>query len=270
MRFRKWLILAENNGMLPYWYDGEEDPVPQWGQHIPTYHAGLMKMHQRYPGFLDINPHEWYGQEGRQVWHSPDGELGYSLIPHEGKKEISGVYNHGGARRPGHGKYAVRRGFTHGGDLLHAFEGNDKFSLPHFYHRVIGAQPTGYYPFDPALAHPDWKYDEFGTPGLVRLEVPPEAHQDMQKWLRTDHNSSHDEFQDRLRHLKRMAMGSKMENNMHKKKQHKFNTENLSKEEVDRLVQGVDDIYFGGTDPNESVDPVEEPKRKSAKDKKQQ
>ncbi len=28
--------------------------------------------------------------------------------------------------------------------------------------------------------------------------------------------------------------------------QKRFNTERLSKEEIDRLVQGVDDIYFGG------------------------
>lgn len=28
--------------------------------------------------------------------------------------------------------------------------------------------------------------------------------------------------------------------------QKRFNTEKLSKEEIDRLVKGVDDIYFGG------------------------
>ncbi len=28
--------------------------------------------------------------------------------------------------------------------------------------------------------------------------------------------------------------------------QKRFHTERLSKEEIDRLVQGVDDIYFGG------------------------
>jgi hypothetical protein len=51
------------------------------------------------------------------------------------------------------------------------------------------------------------------------------------------------------------------------KKEHRHNTERLSKEEIDRLVQGVDDIYFGGKEQTQSPEqrpiemPKEEPKR---------
>lgn len=247
MRFKRWLLISESKGEVPYWYHwkGEENPIPAWAQDIPTYHQGLTRQDQQYPGFLDLYPHEYYSEPGagRSVWHTPDGELGYSLLPHDGKHEISGVYNLGGKKRAGQGKYAVRRGFTHGGNLLHAFEDDDKFSLPHYYHRIIGAQPTAYYPFDPKQASQRWDYERFGRPGLVRLEIPPEAHQDMDRWLRADHGElSHDEFQDRLRYLKRLALGSAMKEGQDKT----FNTERMSKEEIDRLVQGVDDIYFGG------------------------
>ena len=247
MRFKKWLKESEEAAEVPYWYHwkGEQNPIPQWAQHIPTYHRGLITMDKRYPGFLDVNPPEFYAQPNHHVWHTPDGELAYSLIPHDGKNEISGVYNLGGSKkRPGHAKYAVRRGFIQGGNLLHAFEGDDKFSLPHYYHNAVGAMPSAYYPFDPKLAHKDWNYEKYGTPGLVRLEIPPEAHQDIDRWLRTDHAElSRDEFQDRLNHLKRMALGSKMENSQPIKKKGGISRE------YDRLVSGAEEHFFGDYNP---------------------
>lgn len=253
MKFKNWLSLFENHDDMPYWGKGEENPIPQWAQDVPTYHNGLIKMNKRYPGFLDINNPDFYNEFGknRKVWHTPDGELGYSLLPNDGKTEISGIYNLGGKKRFGHGKHAARRGFAHGGNILHAFEGDkDSFSLPHFYHRAIGVQPTAYYPFDPSLAHKDWNYERFGKPGLVRLETPPES-QDIEKWLNTDHGDlSHDEFQDRLRYLKRMALGSKMKEDSHPDR---HCTERLSKQEIDKLVQNVDNMYFGDDDPDDKI-----------------
>lgn len=40
--------------------------------------------------------------------------------------------------------------------------------------------------------------------------------------------------------------GDEKEADQKRGSQKQFNTERLSKEEIDRLVQGVDDIYFGG------------------------
>lgn len=94
-------------------------------------------MDKEYPGFLDVNPPEFYSHP-KQVHHTPEGDLGYSLVPHDGKIELSGVYNLGGEKRAGQGKYAVRRGLIQGGNLLHAFEGDKDFSLPRYYHHLTG------------------------------------------------------------------------------------------------------------------------------------
>ena len=40
--------------------------------------------------------------------------------------------------------------------------------------------------------------------------------------------------------------GDEKEADQKRGSQKRFNTERLPKEEIDRLVQGVDDIYFGG------------------------
>lgn len=40
--------------------------------------------------------------------------------------------------------------------------------------------------------------------------------------------------------------GDEKNADQNRRPQKRFNTEGLSKEEIERLVQGVDDIYFGG------------------------
>lgn len=242
MSFKNWLIISEETGILDH----------EWGQHLPTYHSGLIRASKKYPGFLNVNPPEFYGQNNRKVWHTTDGELGYSLLPEKDEVEIAGLYNLG-KNRKGHAKYALKRAFSHGGNVLHAFESTDDlFSLPHYYHNVLGAQPTEYFPFDPNLAGEDWDYKRFGNPGLVKLAIPQEASRDPDSWLSKDHEKeSLDQFIERFKHLKRSAIGNKMENKEPKKIKNRHGSQDASKEQIKRLVQAVDDLYFG---------PDEEPK----------
>jgi hypothetical protein len=227
-----------------------------WHQKPHIYHRGLQVTDRKYPGFLTVNPAEWYTQpgSGREVWHTPEGELGYSLLPSPeipNRREIAGLYAFGTHR--GKGKHAARRAFSQGGNFLQAFEGRrGEFSLPIYYHQHVGAQPIGYMPFDRSLAHPQWNYEKFGEPGLVQLEIPPEAHRDVDRWLRMDHTESNQEFRDRLRFLKKKAGVPVNEG-----RKHQHCDEALTDEEMRQMAAATDD-FLADVDPEDwrNIPPV--------------
>lgn len=260
------------------WFEAnDENPILSWLHDIPTYHRGLKKMDDGdYHGFVTVYDPEYYGEEGRnrKVFHDESGDVGFAILPHwqkdeetglytpdpDGKIEIAGVYNHGGQRTRGWGTHAIRHGFRQGGNYLEAFEGDDQFSLPVYYHKHLGAMPVGYFPWNDEYRPPRWNEKRWGKPGLVQLRIPQMAFQDPDMWLQEPHKEkSYKEFAERLAELKRQA-GVKLENknpiNQHgKNRDHK-----LTPDEYDRLVQGVDDIYFGGAAPQPTVPTFESKK----------
>lgn len=244
--FRKWLEANDNT------------PQIQWGNDIDTYHRGLTKANHLRPGFVHVYDPNHYRDKGRSVFHDDRGEVGYSLLPQDhGKIKIAGVYNNGGDRTRGWGAHAVKHAVRQGGDHLEAFEGNEKFSLPIFYHRHLGAMPVGYLPWDDKYAPEGWNYERYGKPGIVQLGIPEHGKEDLDSWLSKQHTQdpkSVREYQDLLRHYKSLA-GIKMEENKkHDPKRHRDHS--CSFEEFNRLADGVDEFYFGsnnGSDPEDKI-----------------
>jgi hypothetical protein len=243
--FRKWLEAADN-------------PQIQWRNDVPTYHRGLVRANQLRPGFVHVYDPSHYGIGGRRVFHDEHGEIGYSLLPQEsplqtpgnqGKIEIAGVYNHGGHRKRGWGVHAIHHAARQGGDYLEAFEGNDKFSLPAYYHRHLGAMPVGYLPWDDQYAPKGWDYEANGRPGVVQLAIPEHGKADLDSWLSKNHTQdprSIRAFQELLRHYKRMAGVKMEENKKHDPKKHRDHS--CSFDDFNRLADGVDEFYFGAGD----------------------
>jgi hypothetical protein len=246
LTFKKWFEQNDNN------------PLITWHNDIPTYHRGLVKSNHLFPGYVHVYDPEYYGEKdrNRRVFHDPHGEVGYALLPHwehdekadlwkphdSGRIEIAGVYNNGGERTKGWGAHAIQHAARQGGNYLEAFEGNEEFSLPLYYHRHLGVQPIGYLPWDDQYAPEGWDYAKKGRPGIVMMDVPKHGMADLDRWLQTDHKrESFKEFQERLRELKRRA-GVKMENKQHDPNKHRDHC--CSEEEYDKLVSGVDELHF--------------------------
>jgi hypothetical protein len=256
--FRKWL---EQN---------DPNPHIRWNSDIPTYHKGLVKANALHPGYVSVYDPEHYSREGRKrrVFHDPDGDVGYSLLPHwgdedheglylpheSGRTEIAGVYNHGDHRKKGWGTHAIQHGARQGGNYLEAFEGNDRFSLPLYYQRHLGVQPVGYMPWDDKYKPDGWDYEKSGRPGIVQMEIPKHGMADVDRWLAQRHGDdprSFAEFQERLRHFKRLAGVKMEENKKHDTKKHKDHS--CSHEEAKRLADGVDEYYFGAQNQSPEV-----------------
>lgn len=255
MRFRKWL---END---------DNDPQIQWRNDIPTYHKGLVRSNQLRPGYVHVYDPSHYATGKRKVFHDEHGEVGYSLLPQEpqdsplqtpgspGKIEIAGVYNHGGDRTKSWGVHAIKHAVRQGGNYLEAFEGNERFSLPLYYHAHLGVEPIGYLPWDNQYAPKGWNAERDNEPGVVQMQIPPEAFDDLDTWLSKRHDSDQAQFLAKLKRLKQQA-GVQMDESKkrgHDAKKHRDHC--VTPEEYSRLVDGVDEFYFGSGDDIVSPDP---------------
>lgn len=148
---------------------------------IETYRAGLTETDRRRPGFVTVYPPEKYTGKNR-VFTSPDGQQGFALLDHgDGRVEIAGVYNLD-PEKSGAGGQGVMKALGLGGNYLEAFERDPEkgsgFSLPEYYHALVGAEPKEYLPFNQEYAHPQWDYNAYGRPGLVTMMVPEEFRSD--------------------------------------------------------------------------------------------
>ena len=165
-----------------------------------------------------------------------------------GKIEIAGVYNHGGDRTKGWGVHAIKQAVREGGNYLEAFEGNERFSLPLYYHAHLGVEPIGYSPWDHQHAPRNWNAERDNEPGVVQMQIPPKAFADLDTWLSKRHDSDQAVFLAKLKRLKQQA-GVQMDENKksgHDAKKHRDHC--VTPEEYARLVDGVDEFYFGSGD----------------------
>ena len=247
------------------WLEAEDNPQIQWRNDVPTYHRGLVRANQLRPGFVHVYDPSHYGMGGRKVFHDDQGEVGYSLLPQEGplqtpenpgKIEIAGVYNHGGDRTKGWGVHAIKHAVRQGGNYLEAFEGNERFSLPLYYHAHLGVEPIGYLPWDNQYAPQNWNAERDNEPGSVQMQIPPEGLADLDTWLSTRHDEDQALFMAKLKRLKQQA-GVQMDENKkrggHDAKKHRDHC--ATPEEYKRLVDGVDEFYFGSGDDMPMPDP---------------
>jgi hypothetical protein len=239
------------------WLEHEEH---EWHQNVDIYHQGLNKSDILRPGFVTVNDKEFYKEEGkdRKVFHDSTGDLGFSLIPHQNyfdgrpRIEIAGVYNNNPEFK-GMGIKAIKDAVRKGGNYLECYEGNQKFSLPIYYHKHLGALPVQYLKWDDNYAHPKWDYTTNGRPGIVSMQIPDEAFENIEEWLKKDHSMSQDQFQEKLNKLKEEAESQTESNKINPKHEshewlhNKFHTDHHKKtpEEYHRLADGVDEFYFG-------------------------
>jgi hypothetical protein len=145
---------------------------------VDKYHKGLQLSNQQNPGFVTVHPKEKYSSSGAKVFVHPESKYGYALLPHtdnSGRIEIAGLYNTGGKETAGVGKKLLHHAISQGGNYLEAFEGDDKFSLPHFYASSEGFKPTSYFPWDEKYKPEGWKG---GESGVVAMDLPKQAKSD--------------------------------------------------------------------------------------------
>jgi hypothetical protein len=280
-----------------YWFEANDTtpPVIDWQSDIDTYLRGLEAINSTdYRGFVSLHPADYYREQGRnrRVFHEPLGQVGFSLLPHwketegglfvpdpEKRHEIAGLYNIGGKRTEGWGKFALRHGAKLGGNYLEAFgidptKPRPPLSLPVYYHKHLGAQPVGYMPFADEYAPEGWNYERWGRPPLIQMRVPDVAYQDLDDWFKVPHDKqSMEEWRERIRELERQhgAKRSQLENNMPspKKPEQPFGKSlaDLTPEEYDQLAQGVDD-FFTGLAPALTPEQVEERRKALDEEKK--
>ena len=251
--FKLWLIEKENS------------PI-EWHSDVDRYQAGLHSSSLARPGFVSVNEPDYYREAGRRVFHNAEGTVGFSLHPHNHKRiEIAGVYNTGGDRTRGHGVHAIKQAVKNGGNYLECYEGGkDTFSLPYYYFRHIGAMPVGYKRWDDKYAHPEWDFESYGRPGIVEMEVPEVAFQDIENWLSRDHTKSPEELAEFNNRLHKVQQGSTIMERKHNPHHHpldhieRLDYRKVTAEEARRLSDLVDEIYFGGGKPSKVVENKDE------------
>jgi hypothetical protein len=177
---------------------------------VAKYRSGLIESDRRRHGFVTVYDEQFYNSPGKRVFTSMDGKQGFALIDHgDGRVEIAGVYNND-PRNRGAGQEAVLAGARAGGNYIEAFEGQEgKFSLPAYYHKLIGAEPTGYLPWDDQYAPEGWDYPSYGRPGVVLMRLPEEARQDLEAHLLRPRDPV--SYRQKLQRAKEEAMRAKGE-----------------------------------------------------------